>query len=160
MSVIEDRDKALRFARAILADLSLYNQDKLASASDPERDLASELAEGRALFRTRVSPALHACFDEEVTPWAAHAARDAPKGPVANPEEAERLRAWRVAAHDEEQRGEEERDASTAERGRTQRALIGTAVLVVVIAAGTAYALSARQHSAELQRDKQEGSHH
>ncbi len=158
MTVIDDRDKATRLARAILADLSLYNQDKLANATDPARDLAPELAEGAALFRTRVSPALHTCFDEEVTAWAAHAARDAPKGPVANPEEAERGR--RVAARDEEQRGEQERDASAAERRRTQRTLIGVGVLFVVVAAGTAYALTAREHSAELQRNKQEGSHH
>ncbi len=61
MALIEEPDKAIRLARAIASDISLYNEDKIKDGiiQDTFFDaLASELEEGRALYETRVSPTL------------------------------------------------------------------------------------------------------
>jgi hypothetical protein len=68
----EDRKKAEKLARAIIADIKLYNEDKIAElrkASSFEQAIAAlrdELAEGRELFDSRVAPALRPLFDEAV----------------------------------------------------------------------------------------------
>jgi hypothetical protein len=61
MAVIEDADKAVRLARAIASDISLYNEEKIKEGiqNDTFFDVVSgELDEGRELYRSRVSPAL------------------------------------------------------------------------------------------------------
>ncbi len=62
MAPLESRDDALRLARAIVADIELYNGALLASGND----LGPELAEGRSLYHSRVAAPLHALFDEVV----------------------------------------------------------------------------------------------
>jgi hypothetical protein len=59
--IVENPDLAFRLARAIVSDIALYNQDKVAEGikSDSIFELMSdELEEGREHFFTRVSPDL------------------------------------------------------------------------------------------------------
>ena len=61
MNLIENPDQARRLARAILSDVALYNQEKVAEGI--KRDtifeiLSDELEEGRQHFISRVSPDL------------------------------------------------------------------------------------------------------
>ena len=61
MASINKPEKAVRLARAIASDISLYNEEKIARAieSDTFFDaLASELEEGRALYNSRVDGAI------------------------------------------------------------------------------------------------------
>lgn len=63
MSLIEHPDQARRLARAILSDIALYNQEKVAEGirNDTIFDLLSdELEEGRRHFVSRVAPELAA----------------------------------------------------------------------------------------------------
>ena len=70
--MIDDRQKAEKLARAIVCDIKLYNEDKIArlkAAASFEaalEGLRGELAEGRELFDARVAPALRGIFDEAV----------------------------------------------------------------------------------------------
>jgi hypothetical protein len=59
VSLIEKEDAARRLARALASDIRLYSAEKLQRGED----LSSELAEGRALFRTRVIPELYPVFE-------------------------------------------------------------------------------------------------
>jgi hypothetical protein len=65
--VIDDEDKARRLARAICADVMLYNA-AVKDAPQHERAglIAGPIAEGRALFVSRVSPRLAGLFEQEV----------------------------------------------------------------------------------------------
>ncbi|WP_305044686.1 hypothetical protein [Geoalkalibacter sp.] len=59
--LVDNPDLAFRLARAIVSDIALYNQDKVASGirNDNLFDvLAEELEEGREHFHARVSPDL------------------------------------------------------------------------------------------------------
>ena len=67
--MIEDPAQAERLARAILDDITLYNEARVVASRDLTGDLAAEIDEGRALFRSRVAPELHRVFDEELLPW-------------------------------------------------------------------------------------------
>ncbi len=63
MALIEAPEQAVRLARAICSDVSLYNEEKIVRSI--ERDdffdaLREELEEGRQLYRSRVSPDLYA----------------------------------------------------------------------------------------------------
>jgi hypothetical protein len=63
MALIEAPEQAIRLARAICSDVSLYNEEKIVRSI--ERDdffdaLREELEEGRQLYRSRVSPDLYA----------------------------------------------------------------------------------------------------
>jgi hypothetical protein len=61
MNLIENSDQARRLARAILSDIALYNQEKVAEGirKDSIFDLlAEELEEGRQHFISRVTPEL------------------------------------------------------------------------------------------------------
>jgi len=63
MPLIETEEAARRLARAIASDLSLYNEDKIVGGiqnDDLFTVLAEEIEEGRALFKSRVSPDLYA----------------------------------------------------------------------------------------------------
>lgn len=60
--LVENPDLAFRLARAIVSDIALYNQDKVAEGIKNDNIfevLAEELLEGREHFQSRVSPDLH-----------------------------------------------------------------------------------------------------
>jgi len=63
MATIDQPDKAMRLARAIASDISLYNEEKIREGieSDTFFDaVAGELEEGRELYKSRVAPDLYA----------------------------------------------------------------------------------------------------
>jgi hypothetical protein len=62
MALIETEEAARRLARAIASDLSLYNEEKIVQGiqqDDLFTVLAEEVEEGRALYKSRVSPDLY-----------------------------------------------------------------------------------------------------
>ncbi len=63
MALIETEDAARRLARAIASDLSIYNDEKVVEGITHDslyEVMAEELEEGRALFKSRVTPELFA----------------------------------------------------------------------------------------------------
>lgn len=61
MALIDSEEAARRLARAIASDLSLYNEEKIVEGITNDNlfeVLKEEIEEGRALFRSRVSPGL------------------------------------------------------------------------------------------------------
>jgi hypothetical protein len=59
MALIEAPEQAMRLARAICSDVSLYNEEKIIRSIEQDNffdALHEELEEGRELYRTRVSP--------------------------------------------------------------------------------------------------------
>ncbi len=60
MSTIQTEEAARRLAQAILNDIALYNEEKILTGES----VAEEMAEGVALFRSRVAPALHHVWDQ------------------------------------------------------------------------------------------------
>ena len=55
----EERTKALRLARAIASDISLYNEQKIIKGIEQDNlfdVLKEEIQEGRELYKSRVSP--------------------------------------------------------------------------------------------------------
>lgn len=62
MALIEEPEKAMRLARAIASDISLYNEEKIRTGIENDTffdAIAGELDEGRQLYKSRVSPALY-----------------------------------------------------------------------------------------------------
>ncbi len=62
MPLIETEEAARRLARAIASDLSLYNEEKIQDGIINDElftKLAEEIEEGRALYKSRVSPELY-----------------------------------------------------------------------------------------------------
>ena len=58
----QDRAKAIRLARAIASDISLYNEDKIVKGIEHDNlfdAIKDEIEEGRALYKGRVSPELY-----------------------------------------------------------------------------------------------------
>lgn len=63
MALIEAPDQAMRLARAICSDISLYNEQKIVKSIEQDSffdALRAELEEGREHYRARVDPALFA----------------------------------------------------------------------------------------------------
>ena len=63
MPLIETPEQAIRLARAICSDVSLYNEDKIVRGIEKDDffdALRDELEGGRELYRSRVSPELYA----------------------------------------------------------------------------------------------------
>jgi len=61
MPLIETPEQAIRLARAICSDVSLYNEEKIVRSIEQDNffdALRDELEEGRELYRSRVAPAL------------------------------------------------------------------------------------------------------
>jgi hypothetical protein len=61
MALIETEEAARRLARAIASDLSLYNEEKVTDGIKNDNlfdAVAEEIEEGRALFKSRVTPEL------------------------------------------------------------------------------------------------------
>jgi hypothetical protein len=62
MPLIETEEAARRLARAIASDLSLYNEEKIIRGIETDGlfdVLTEEIEEGRALYKSRVSPELY-----------------------------------------------------------------------------------------------------
>ena len=62
MPLIEAPEQAMRLARAICSDVSLYNEEKVVRSIEQDNffdALREELEEGRDLYRSRVSPNLY-----------------------------------------------------------------------------------------------------
>ena len=62
MPLIEAPEQAMRLARAICSDVSLYNEEKIVRSLEQDTffdALREELEEGRELYRSRVSPELY-----------------------------------------------------------------------------------------------------
>lgn len=62
MALIDTPEAARRLARAIASDLSLYNEEKITKGIEQDTlfdELSDEIEEGRALFKSRVSPELY-----------------------------------------------------------------------------------------------------
>ncbi|HYV49108.1 MAG TPA: hypothetical protein VFA20_29815 [Myxococcaceae bacterium] len=58
----EERVKAMRLARAIASDISLYNEQKIIKGIEQDNlfeVLKDEIAEGRELYKSRVSQELY-----------------------------------------------------------------------------------------------------
>jgi hypothetical protein len=63
MALIEAPEQAMRLARAICSDISLYNEEKIVKSIEQDTFFSAvkdELAEGREHYRSRVSPELFA----------------------------------------------------------------------------------------------------
>lgn len=61
MALIDTPEAAMRLARAITSDISLYNEQKIIQGLQQDNlfeVLSSELEEGQNLYRSRVSPDL------------------------------------------------------------------------------------------------------
>lgn len=59
---IDTPERAIRLARTIASDISLYNEEKIVRGLTEDKlftELADELEEGRELYRARVSPELY-----------------------------------------------------------------------------------------------------
>ena len=62
MPLIETEEAARRLARAIASDVSLYNEEKIVRGLENDslfEELADEIEQGRALYKSRVSPDLY-----------------------------------------------------------------------------------------------------
>lgn len=62
MALIDTPEAARRLARAIASDLSLYNEGKITKGIEGDSlfdELEEEIEEGRALYKSRVSPNLY-----------------------------------------------------------------------------------------------------
>lgn len=62
MPLIETEEASRRLARAIASDLSLYNEEKIVRGIENDNlfdELAEEIEEGRALYKSRVSSDLY-----------------------------------------------------------------------------------------------------
>jgi len=62
MALIDTPEAARRLARAIASDLSLYNEEKITKGIENDslfEELADEIEEGRALYKSRVAPELY-----------------------------------------------------------------------------------------------------
>jgi len=62
MPLIEAPEQAIRLARAICSDVSLYNEEKIVRSIEQDtffEALREELEEGRELYRSRVAPDLY-----------------------------------------------------------------------------------------------------
>jgi len=63
MAVIEEPEKAMRLARAIASDISLYNEEKIKEGIENDTffdSVSGELEEGRELYKSRLAPDLYA----------------------------------------------------------------------------------------------------
>ena len=66
--LIDDPERARRLARAICADVALYNVEaaKAAAPADRAQLLREPVNEARGLYQSRVVPDLHPIFEEEI----------------------------------------------------------------------------------------------
>jgi hypothetical protein len=60
--LIDTPERAVRLARTIASDISLYNEEKIVRGLTEDKlfsELRDEIEEGRELYRTRVAPDLY-----------------------------------------------------------------------------------------------------
>jgi len=126
LSLIEDEEGARRLARAIMSDVTLYNDARIARAIDPERDLATELEEARQLFQARVAPRFYMVFEDAVRRWAADARARAPQRSA-------------VEAAVEDQAHRRAEVVASTERTRTAMTFALVVILIAVIGATVAF---------------------
>jgi len=65
MALIDTPEAARRLARAIASDLSLYNEEKITTGIENDTlftEIDDEIEEGRALYKSRVSPELYEAY--------------------------------------------------------------------------------------------------
>lgn len=62
MALIDTEESATRLAKAIDADIRLYNHADIAAGAD----MSEVLQEGRDLFHSRVVPSLHRVYEETI----------------------------------------------------------------------------------------------
>ena len=101
--MIDDEAAARRLANAILADLALYNDARIRSATNVRIALAREIGEARDLFHAKVTPELHAIFESALDTRLGGAFASFGARPVA-PEEPDHI--------DRETLGDPERDTA------------------------------------------------
>jgi hypothetical protein len=148
LSLIDDPEHAMKLARAIMSDITLYNGDKIAQSADPKNDLANEIEEGRSLFRARVSPPHHHVFEDAVAAWSPPHGAVAPKAP-APAEEDDLARAVR------EREARLKQSAESGEAASRARMVMILAVVLIAVAGLTfAFVSHERHHDAP---DKHEG---
>ncbi|HEY2367789.1 MAG TPA: hypothetical protein VGH87_15435 [Polyangiaceae bacterium] len=144
MSLIENEEGARRLVGAIIADVTMYNAQRLAHATDPERDLAEPIEEARQLFQKRVAPKYYMIFEDAVHRWSAEVrARAKPATPVndkpASPRE-DLLRSYE----------DERRAAAIAVIKRQRIIMMGVTLLMVAgIASFFWWTYSSRHHHDE-----------
>lgn len=66
MATDEEKGKAIRLARTIASDISLYNEKKIVSGIENDdlfEKLAGEIEEGRAHYRSKVSKEIYETFN-------------------------------------------------------------------------------------------------
>jgi hypothetical protein len=80
---IADPAQATQLARAITADIKLYNEQEIANGED----ISATLDEGRQLFASRVEPALHPILEDVLRELALppHTSGATPSGDVTQP---------------------------------------------------------------------------
>lgn len=82
---IETPEAARRLARAVASDILHYNREEVEKARDSKvvsEKLAAEIAEGRALFESRVAPELHGLYPaaiDEIIPLLPGSSAPAPE---------------------------------------------------------------------------------
>ena len=62
MPLIDSPEAAMRLARAICSDVSLYNEEKIVRGIENDclfEELSEEIEEGRALYKSRVATELY-----------------------------------------------------------------------------------------------------
>jgi hypothetical protein len=120
---IDTEEGARRLARAILADIALYNGDRVRDADDVAEDLADEIGAGRRLFVTRVAETLAPVYEQELAEWTVKMAERAERAP--------RPRTYQPTMEREPPLVESER------RGSAKSAPLIAAVVVAVVAAAS-----------------------
>jgi hypothetical protein len=156
MARIEDRDKARSLARAIMADVTLYNSAKLQGAADPVAAVASEIEEARALFETRVTDSLFDCFDEQLVRWASDRGGTYVPSPRTAHRPAPSAAASRSPAEEQRER-EQERVRIAVAKIKRQRIILLAGMLLITAAVIAFFAVERREeHQAH---DKKEGQH-
>ena len=87
----EEKIKAMRLARAIASDISLYNEQKIIKGIEQDNlfeVLKDEIEEGRELYKSRVSQELYTTtnfFDRAIPAFPEGPVRDPLRPPVAEP---------------------------------------------------------------------------
>ncbi|MEI8255042.1 MAG: hypothetical protein WCJ30_05155 [Deltaproteobacteria bacterium] len=84
--IIDDEQQALRLAHAILSDIALYNEEAIATAPSVRDAIAEQIAEGRALYLSRVAQTLEGVFDRSLEAWLEKMRPDAAASPPSAPD--------------------------------------------------------------------------
>ena len=151
--LIDDAEHAAKLARALLSDITLYNDERIKHAKDPERDLAAELGEGRKLFWERVTERHYSIYEEAVAKWAVDVRARATSFTAATVAAARR--------DEEDRRRADDAAILEAEEARSRRNIVMLVVALLLAVAGTGVLVAmyerAHEHDAHDTHDKHEG---